>query len=110
VIDTIINQAKINRVGLASGDPKFRPVYSIYVAIGQKNSNIVRTIAALEPPARSNTRLLSPRPPPTIRPTSISRPTPARPWRMVHGKCLDALIVYDDLSKHAVAYRQIRSY
>ena len=47
-IDTIINQAKINKVGLASGDPKFRPVYSIYVAVGQKNSNIVRTIAALE--------------------------------------------------------------
>ncbi|HXA80160.1 MAG TPA: F0F1 ATP synthase subunit alpha, partial [Opitutaceae bacterium] len=42
-IDTIINQAKINKVGLASGDPKFRPVYSIYVAIVQKNSNIVRT-------------------------------------------------------------------
>ena len=47
-IDTIINQAKINKVGLASGDPKFRPVYSIYVAIGQKNSNVVRTISALE--------------------------------------------------------------
>ena len=47
-IDTIINQAKINKVGLASGDPNFRPVYSIYVAIGQKNSNIVRTISALE--------------------------------------------------------------
>ncbi|KAB2864977.1 MAG: F0F1 ATP synthase subunit alpha, partial [Bauldia sp.] len=47
-IDTIINQAKINKVGLASGDKNFRPVYSIYVAVGQKNSNIVRTIAALE--------------------------------------------------------------
>ncbi|MBQ8723927.1 MAG: F0F1 ATP synthase subunit alpha, partial [Opitutales bacterium] len=29
--DTIINQARINREGLASGDPNFRPVYSIYV-------------------------------------------------------------------------------
>ena len=47
-IDTIINQAKINKVGLASGDAKFRPVYSIYVAIGQKSSNVVRTVAALE--------------------------------------------------------------
>ena len=45
-IDTIINQAKINKVGLASGNKDFRPVYSIYVAVGQKNSNIVRTIAA----------------------------------------------------------------
>src|SRR5690606_32451158 len=47
-IDTMINQAKINRVGLASGDPNFRPVYSIYVAVGQKQSNIVRTVGALE--------------------------------------------------------------
>jgi len=47
-IDTIINQAKINKVGLASGDQNFRPVYSIYVAVGQKNSNIVRTLGALE--------------------------------------------------------------
>src|SRR5579864_1940653 len=47
-IDTIINNVKINKVGLASGDPTFRPVYSIYVAVGQKNSNIVRTVAALE--------------------------------------------------------------
>ncbi|MGH7996752.1 MAG: F0F1 ATP synthase subunit alpha, partial [Opitutaceae bacterium] len=47
-IDTIINQAKINRVGLAAKDPDFRPVYSIYVAVGQKNSNIVRTMATLE--------------------------------------------------------------
>ena len=30
-LDTIINQAKINRKGLASGDKNFRPVYSIYV-------------------------------------------------------------------------------
>lgn len=34
--DTIINQARINREGFASGDPNFRPVYSIYVAVGQK--------------------------------------------------------------------------
>ena len=45
-IDTIINQARINKVGLASGDKNFRPMYSIYVAIGQKQSNIVRTIGA----------------------------------------------------------------
>jgi F-type H+-transporting ATPase subunit alpha len=30
-IDTIINQAKINKVGLAGGDPKFRPVYSALI-------------------------------------------------------------------------------
>jgi F-type H+-transporting ATPase subunit alpha len=35
-IDTIINQSNMNRQGLKTGDPEFRPVYSIYVAIGQK--------------------------------------------------------------------------
>jgi F-type H+-transporting ATPase subunit alpha len=39
-IDTIINQANINRKGLAGGDSTFRLVYSRYVAIAQKNSII----------------------------------------------------------------------
>ena len=47
-IDTIINQAKINKQGEQSGKEDFRPVYCIYVAVGQKNSNIARTIKVLE--------------------------------------------------------------
>src|SRR6476661_5245120 len=47
-IDTIINQARLNKVGRASGDKEFRPMYNIYVAIGQKQSNIARVIAELE--------------------------------------------------------------
>src|SRR5580765_20210 len=47
-IDTIINQARINKAGRESGDKSFRPVYNIYVAIGQKQSNIARVIADLE--------------------------------------------------------------
>ena len=107
-IDTIINQARINKVGLASGDKNFRPVYSIYVAVGQKQSNIVRTISALEAadalqytiivaaPAADNpaNQYLAP-----FSGASIGE------WFMENG--MDALIVYDDLSKHAVAYRQI---
>ena len=59
-IDTIINQANINKVGLASGDPDFRPVYSIYVAVGQKNSNVARTLGVLEEKgALENTILVS---------------------------------------------------
>ncbi|KXU34130.1 ATP synthase subunit alpha [Cephaloticoccus primus] len=107
-IDTIINQAKINKVGLASGDSSFRPVYSIYVAIGQKNSNIVRTISALEAAGALDY---------TIIVTAPAADNPANQylapysgaaigeWFMENG--MDALIVYDDLSKHAVAYRQI---
>src|SRR5579862_7586173 len=47
-VDTMINQARINKVGRASGDKDFRPVYNIYVAIGQKQSNVARVIAELE--------------------------------------------------------------
>src|SRR5206468_1330836 len=47
-VDTMINQARINKVGRATGDANFRPVYSIYVAVGQKQSNIARVIAELE--------------------------------------------------------------
>lgn len=107
-IDTIINQAQINRVGLKSGDAEFRPVYSIYVAVGQKNSNIARTIATLE---KSNALDYT-----TIVNASAGE-NPANQylapfsgaamgeWFMQNG--MDALIVYDDLSKQAVAYRQI---
>src|SRR5437763_6769430 len=47
-IDTIINQARLNRAAEAAGDKGYRPLYSIYVAIGQKQSNIARAIAVLE--------------------------------------------------------------
>jgi len=107
-IDTIINQARINKAGLAAGDPAFRPVYSIYVAVGQKNSNVARTIDTLEGAGAMEFT------------TIVSAPAADNPanqylapyagaamgeWFMANG--MDALIVYDDLSKHAVAYRQI---
>lgn len=107
-IDTIINQANINKVGLAAGDPDFRPVYSIYVAIGQKNANIARTITALEEAGAMEYTILV---------AAAAADNPANQyiapysgaaigeWFMDNG--MDALIVYDDLSKHAVAYRQI---
>src|SRR5258706_10968962 len=47
-VDTMINQARMNRVGRDSGDKSFRPVFNIYVAVGQKQSNIARVIAELE--------------------------------------------------------------
>jgi F-type H+-transporting ATPase subunit alpha len=108
VIDTIINQAKINRIGLASGDPKFRPVYSIYVAVGQKNSNIVRTIAALESAGALEYTTIVAAPAADNPANQYIAPYAGAAmgeWFMENG--MDALIVYDDLSKHAVAYRQI---
>jgi F-type H+/Na+-transporting ATPase subunit alpha len=107
-IDTIINQAKINKVGLASGDAKFRPVYSIYVAVGQKQSNIVRTISALEAAGALEFTIIVAAPAADNPANQYLAPFSGAAmgeWFMENG--MDALIVYDDLSKHAVAYRQI---
>src|ERR1041384_6318330 len=38
-VDTIINQAQMNNAAQAAGDKDYRPLYCIYVAIGQKQSN-----------------------------------------------------------------------
>jgi F-type H+-transporting ATPase subunit alpha len=107
-IDTIINQARINRVGQASGDKNFRPVYSIYVAIGQKNSNIVRTIALLEAAGALEYTIIVAAPAADNPANQYIAPYAGAAmgeWFMENN--MDALIVYDDLSKHAVAYRQI---
>src|SRR5258705_12146979 len=47
-IDTIINQARLNKAAEAAGDKEYRPLYCIYVAIGQKQSSVARVIAVLE--------------------------------------------------------------
>ena len=107
-IDTIINQARINRLGLASQDPGFRPLYSIYVAVGQKNSNIARTIASLEAAGAMEYTIIVAAPAADNPANQYVAPYAGAAmgeWFMENG--MDALIVYDDLSKHAVAYRQI---
>src|SRR6202789_4530937 len=47
-VDTMINQARINKAAEAAGEKGFRPIYNIYVAIGQKQSNVARVISVLE--------------------------------------------------------------
>jgi F-type H+-transporting ATPase subunit alpha len=107
-IDSIISQGRLNKAGLASGDKDFRPLYSIYVAIGQKNANVARVVATLEKEGAmpytvvvvaaasddAASQYLSP-----FAGAAIGE------WFMDNG--MDALIVFDDLSKQAVAYRQI---
>jgi len=107
-IDTIINQARINRLGLAANDPAFRPLYSIYVAIGQKQSNIARTIASLEAAGALEFTIIVAAPAAENPANQYVAPYAGAAmgeWFMENNQ--DALIVYDDLSKHAVAYRQI---
>ncbi len=107
-IDTIINQAKINDVGLASGDESFRPVYSVYVAVGQKNSNVARTLGVLEAADALKYTIIVSAPAADAAADQYLAPysgVAMAEWFMSNG--MDALIVYDDLSKHAAAYRQM---
>jgi F-type H+/Na+-transporting ATPase subunit alpha len=107
-IDTIISQARLNKAAEAAADKDFRPLYCIYVAIGQKQSNVARIISVLEQNgALPYTIVLAS---PASDPAANQYLAPFAgaamgEWFMDNG--MDALIIYDDLSKHAVAYRQI---
>jgi F-type H+-transporting ATPase subunit alpha len=107
-LDTIINQARLNRAAEANKEPDFRPLYCIYVAIGQKQSNVAGFINVLEKEGAM---------PYTIVVTATASDSATNQylapfagcamgeWFMDHG--MDALIIYDDLTKHAQAYRQV---
>src|SRR5215467_4934721 len=107
-IDTIINQARLNKAAEAAGDKEYRPLYCIYVAIGQKQSNIARTISVLEQEGAMPYTIVLASPAADSATSQYLAPFAGAAmgeWFMDHG--MDALIVYDDLSKHAVAYRQV---
>jgi F-type H+-transporting ATPase subunit alpha len=107
-VDAMINQAKINKAAEAAGDKNFRPIYNIYVAVGQKQSSVARVIGVLEEAGAM---------PYTIVVVAAASDSASNQylapftgaaigeWFMDNG--MDALIIYDDLSKHAVAYRQV---
>jgi F-type H+-transporting ATPase subunit alpha len=107
-IDTIISNARLNKAGEASNDSSFRPLYSIYVAIGQKQSNVANVIRVLEETGALPYTII-------VAATASDSATnqylapfagcAMGEWFMDNG--MDALIIFDDLSKHAVAYRQV---
>jgi F-type H+-transporting ATPase subunit alpha len=107
-IDTIISQAHLNRTADASGDKAYRPLYSIYVAIGQKQSTIARIVSVLEREGALPYTVVVASPAADSATNQYLAPFAGcaiGEWFMDNG--MDALIVYDDLSKHAVAYCQI---
>jgi len=102
-IDTIINQKEINK----SGNEKEK-LYCIYVAIGQKRSTVAQIVKSLEDAgAMEYTTIVS---------ATASDPAPLQflaPYtgctmgEYFRDNGMHALIIYDDLSKQAVAYRQM---
>ncbi len=99
-IDTIINQKEFYEAG--------NPVYCIYVAIGQKASTIAGVMKTLEDHgAMAYTIIVA---------ASASEPAPLQFYAPFSGAAIGeffrdtgrpALIIYDDLSKQAVAYREV---
>jgi F-type H+-transporting ATPase subunit alpha len=107
-IDTIINNARLNLAAEQSGDKSYRLLYCIYVAIGLKQSEVARVIAVLEEAGAM---------PYTIVVVAAASDSATNQYLAPFAGCamgewfmdngMDALIFYDDLSKHAVAYRQV---
>jgi F-type H+-transporting ATPase subunit alpha len=107
-IDTIISQARLNKAAEQAGDKEYRPLYCIYVAIGQKQSTIARLISVLEEKGALPYTIILASPASDSAASQYLAPFAGAAmgeWFMDNG--MDALIVYDDLSKHAVAYRQV---
>jgi F-type H+-transporting ATPase subunit alpha len=99
-IDTILNQKEFFDAG--------QPVYCIYVAIGQKGSTVAQIVKTLtDKGAMAYTTVVA---------ANASDPTPMQVYAPMAGAAIGeffrdtgrpALIIYDDLSKQAVAYREL---
>ena len=104
-LDTILNQKSYND---AAGDDEYKKLYCVYVAIGQKRSTVAQLVKKLEETgAIAYTTVVAatasdPAPMQFLAPYAAT--TIAEHFRD-NGR--HALIIYDDLSKQAVAYRQM---
>ena len=102
-IDTILNQKTIN-----NGDDESKKLYCVYVAIGQKRSTVAQIVKELdERGALEYTVVVA---------ATASEPAPLQYLAPYTGSAIGewfrdnkmhSLIIYDDLSKQAVAYRQM---
>jgi F-type H+-transporting ATPase subunit alpha len=102
-IDTFINQKPIN-----AGDDESKKLYCIYVAIGQKRSTVAQIVKTLEDQGALEYTI--------VVAATASEPAPLQflaPYtgctmgEYFRDNGMHAVIVYDDLSKQAVAYRQM---
>lgn len=106
-IDTILNQ-KQDSPSTGSGQAGRRQLVCIYVAIGQKNSKIAQLVRKLEEAGAMEYTVVVSAPASVAAPLQYLAPYAGcaiGEYFMDQGK--DALVIYDDLSKHANAYRQL---
>jgi len=102
-IDTIINQKEINK----SGEEKNK-LYCIYVAIGQKRSTVAQIVKTLEDAGAMEYTIIVAATASDPAPLQFLAPyTGCTMGEYFRDNGMHALIIYDDLSKHAVAYRQM---
>ncbi len=103
ILDTIINQKQFNE-----GDEESKKLYCVYVAIGQKRSTVARIVKTLEDYGALEYSI--------IVSATASEPAPLQflaPYagcamgEYFRDNSMHAVIFYDDLSKHATAYRQM---
>ncbi len=102
-LDTFINQKGVN-----AGDDESKKLYCIYVAVGQKRSTVAQIVRALEENGAMEYSI--------VVAATASEPAPLQflaPYtgctmgEFFRDNGMHAVIVYDDLSKQAVAYRQM---
>ncbi|HEY8603451.1 F0F1 ATP synthase subunit alpha [Tsuneonella suprasediminis] len=102
-IDTFINQKEVN-----AGDDEGKKLYCIYVAVGQKRSTVAQIVRQLEENGAMEYSI--------VVAATASEPAPLQylaPYtgcamgEFFRDNGMHAVIVYDDLSKQAVAYRQM---
>ena len=107
-VDTIISQAQQNKAAKEGRLKDHKPLYCVYVAIGQKQSNIARTIATLEKAdAMDNTIIVAAAASDSATNQFLAPYAGCAMAEYLMDQGKDVLIVYDDLSKQAVAYRQV---
>ncbi len=103
IIDTIINQKGIN-----AGDDESKKLYCIYVAIGQKRSTVAQLVKTLEENGAMEYSIVVAATASDPAPMQFLAPyTGCTMGEYFRDNGMHAVIFYDDLSKQAVAYRQM---
>ncbi len=105
ILDTIINQKNVNA---AAGDDESKKLYCIYVAVGQKRSTVAQLVRTLEENGALEYSIIVAATASDPAPMQFLAPyTGCTMGEYFRDNGMHAVIFYDDLSKQAVAYRQM---